>query len=60
MEANFSALRYDADLKNINSLNNDCFLEIFNYFSTEEKLKLELVCKRWNNLSKFTWKFKKT
>ncbi|KAG8225982.1 hypothetical protein J437_LFUL005336, partial [Ladona fulva] len=40
----------------IDHLNDDCFVEIFSYFSMREKIRLELVCRRWRRILLDQWK----
>ena len=39
----------------IETLNNDCLISIFEYLTIKEKLQLELVNKRWNQVAKLSW-----
>lgn len=39
----------------IDSLNDDCLMNIFQQLSALDRLNIELVCKRWNSMSKLSW-----
>ncbi|XP_077867098.1 putative RNA-binding protein EEED8.10 [Saccoglossus kowalevskii] len=43
------------DENNINMLNDDIILCIFEYLSVKDKIRIERVCKRWQHLSLKTW-----
>ena len=40
---------------NINVFHDDCLLHIFEYLPIEDRLTIELVCKRWKYLAKHSW-----
>lgn len=39
----------------IDNINNDCLISIFEHLSLEEKIDIELVCNRWNQVAKLSW-----
>ena len=41
--------------KNINSLNDDCLINIFKFLPIEDKLKIEIVYSKWNTVGKLSW-----
>ena len=48
-------LTHPVDQSNVNILNDDSLIHIFEFLSAEEKLILEDVCKRWKTVSKLSW-----
>ena len=39
----------------IEKLNDDCLIQIFNLLSVAERIRVERVCKRWQEISKESW-----
>ena len=50
----------DKNEKTIDSLYDDCLIYIFEYLDVKDKLVLEMVSKRWNQVAKRSWSQVKT